>query len=119
MSDVIDTDLGWKRISHLGDIYTEAGTDIHYAKYLERGTEKMEPHPFLGPTLERHGNYESELYEIAGIAMSGKRLRPMMERLGQQVALDLQDEIMDRHLIKSGDLFRSQSFSVETVGGEA
>ncbi len=33
-------------------LYVDAGTNVPYGRYLEEGTDRMRPHPWLQPALE-------------------------------------------------------------------
>ena len=37
-----------------GDRYTYIGTNVYYAPYVEMGTSRMPPRPYLRPAVEHH-----------------------------------------------------------------
>lgn len=118
MTAVIDIDRGWKRLLELQDTFIEVGTDVPYAKYLEFGTLRMDPHPFMGPAFDAHGNYGQELEAVTHRVLGGARPGVVMRELGAQIQQHLEQEITARRLIKTGRLLASQTFDVLQVSGE-
>lgn len=53
--------------SHLGKLAAKAdvGTDLEYGVYLELGTRKMQPRPYLRPALQRNGRKILEIFKKA------------------------------------------------------
>ena len=43
------------------DIYAEVGTNVEYATYVEEGTTRNKPHPFLAPALDANRNAITDL----------------------------------------------------------
>jgi HK97 gp10 family phage protein len=52
-------------------LYTE---NILYAKFLEYGTKKMEPRPFLGPAIDRSKWEDRIIHRIIAERFAGRRL---------------------------------------------
>jgi HK97 gp10 family phage protein len=43
----------------------EVGTNVEYGLYLEYGTSRMYPHPFMGPAYDKHESVITEIIEKA------------------------------------------------------
>jgi len=64
-------DAGAQRGQYTGDIpkasgskYTVViGTNVHYATYIEMGTVKMDPHPYMRPAIEEHRDEYRQVVE--------------------------------------------------------
>ena len=46
-----------------GDTVVIVGTNVEYAAYVELGTYKMAPRPYLRPAVERHASQYREILE--------------------------------------------------------
>lgn len=66
----VDTGRLRNSITHTVDTGDEAaviGTDVEYAIFVEKGTSKMKPEPFLTPAATQHGSvYRSILRKHLG-----------------------------------------------------
>lgn len=49
----------------------EIGPTVNYAAYVEEGTSRMGPQPYLGPATERHeGQFYAAMEQLAGEVLS-------------------------------------------------
>ena len=49
-----------------GGLSAEIGPTVHYAPYLEFGTRRMSPQPFMGPAADRHAEAFVKAIESLG-----------------------------------------------------
>lgn len=47
----LQTSISWRLGEDSEGLYAAIGTDLPYGKYLELGTDRIEPRPFLKPAL--------------------------------------------------------------------
>lgn len=62
----VDTGRLRNSISHAVDVNEEAayiGTNVEYAPYVEYGTSRMKPQPYLKPAATEHGEEYTEIFE--------------------------------------------------------
>jgi HK97 gp10 family phage protein len=62
----VDTGRLRNSISHAVDVNEEAayiGTNVEYAPYVEYGTRRMAPRPYLKPAATEHGEEYTEIFE--------------------------------------------------------
>jgi hypothetical protein len=45
------TSITWEIGSDSQGLFADIGTNVFYGRYLELGTDRMRPYPFLGPAL--------------------------------------------------------------------
>lgn len=53
-----------------GGVQAEIGPTAHYGRYVEEGTYKMAPQPYMGPALDRHsGAWQQAIAQAASEAI--------------------------------------------------
>lgn len=55
-----------------GGMHAEIGTDVEYSAYVEYGTSRMAPQPYMRPAFDRHApEYVTGMASIAGDSVLG------------------------------------------------
>lgn len=53
-----------RTVGQSGDLSAEIGPTANYGLYLEMGTSRMAPQPFMGPAADRHEGPFAKAFEI-------------------------------------------------------
>lgn len=62
----VDTGLLRNSITHAGssdDTTAYVGTPVEYASYVEYGTSRTKPHPYIKPAVEEHTSEYKRIFE--------------------------------------------------------
>ncbi len=79
-----------------------AGTEVHYAVFLEFGTSKMPAYPFARPAVDRVMQTQAD-----GIADSADSIEELVSDLAQAISDEMSSVIQEKDLIDTGKLLRS------------
>lgn len=79
-----------------------AGTEVHYAIFLEFGTSRMPAYPFARPAVDRVMQTQAD-----GIADSADSIEELVKEIAQAIRDEMSNIIQEKDLIDTGKLFRS------------
>jgi hypothetical protein len=127
MSRVIDKDMGWAALvkqfagsgassfsAYIGPDPKDFSADgePYYPLWVEFGTSRMAPRPFIRWTLDAHDDYRAEMANYAAKILRGGGHLAMsvvanLRLLGDQVAKDIQRSIQGLGAIDTGRMYHS------------
>jgi hypothetical protein len=81
-----------------------------YAAFHESGTKKMRKRPFMTETLEKHGDYVTEMGQAMDRVLAGKDLKASVDEFGLQVKNDMRAMIGKMGLVRTGNLLKKTWF---------
>lgn len=127
MVTVTDKDMGWNALmrtfggsgassfaAYVGPdpAVFEADGQPYYPLWVEYGTSRMAPRPFIRWTLDSHDNYRQELTNLAAKILRGGgdlslTMVANLKLLGDSVARDIQRTIQGLGAIDTGRMYHS------------